>query len=246
MGTEFEGLSVAITGGAGGIGTATACAFLNSGAEVILIDVDEERLAQAKHDLQGGNRLITHCSAIATPAECATALSAGKRAIYALVHLAGVVLPDHLHPDQHEAWDRSIAINLTTCYDMCVAFRRQARLGTMPSRVVITSSMVYRTGGSSTAIAYAASKSGLVGVTRSLSRNWAPAVLVNAIAPGVIETGMTEEMRKSRTDELIRNIPLQRFGKPSEVASVIHFLCGPGSTFITGQVINIDGGQVNS
>lgn len=71
-------------------------------------------------------------------------------------------------------------------------------------------------------------------------------MLVNALAPGVIETPMTQVMRATRNDELIRDIPLQRFGKPHEVAAMIHFLCGSGATFITGQVFNIDGGVVNS
>src|SRR5262249_44130690 len=142
---DLQGRSVAITGGAGGIGVATAQAFLGSGAEVVLIDIDGEKLARVREQL-GDSRVTAHHSGIATPAECDRALSAARSPLYALIHLAGAVIPDALDPAQHDAWDRSLATNLTTGYDMCLAFHRRTKPDGMPSRIVIASSMVYRMG----------------------------------------------------------------------------------------------------
>lgn len=83
-------------------------------------------------------------------------------------------------------------------------------------------------------------------MTRALSRRLAPKVLVNAIAPGIIETPMPQGLIDSHKNRLLENIPLARFGQPEEVASVITFLCSKSSSYITGQTINIDGGMVTS
>ena len=93
---------------------------------------------------------------------------------------------------------------------------------------------------------YAAAKGGVVGLTRALSRKLAPDVLVNAIAPGLIETKMSDAIVAERGESYRQEIPLKRFGKPSEVASVIRFLCSPDASYITGQTITIDGGITNA
>jgi 3-oxoacyl-[acyl-carrier protein] reductase len=241
---SLAGRTVAITGGAGGLGMSTARAFLQSGAKVVLIDVDADRLEVARHELDS-SRVVFHASRLDSPEACAHALAQAGGTVFALVHLAGIVERDFFDPAQRGIWDRSIAANLTTAYDMSVAFLRQADTADGVPRIVLTSSMAYRRGGIGGA-SYSAAKGGVAGLMRSLSRQLAPGILVNALAPGVIETPMTVEMRRTRHDELVREIPLQRFGQPHEVAAVIHFLCGSGATFITGQVINVDGGQVNS
>jgi 3-oxoacyl-[acyl-carrier protein] reductase len=114
-----------------------------------------------------------------------------------------------------------------------------------PARIVLTSSVAYRRGSADYA-PYAAAKGGVVGLTRALSRKLAPDVLVNAIAPGVIETKMAAPGIAARGEAYRQEIPLQRFGKPAEVASVIRFLCSPDASYITGQTITIDGGMTNA
>jgi 3-oxoacyl-[acyl-carrier protein] reductase len=114
-----------------------------------------------------------------------------------------------------------------------------------PARIVLTSSIAYRRG-SADRVPYAAAKGGVVGLTRALSRRLAPDVLVNATAPGVIETKMTDEIIAERGEPYRQEIPLKRFGKPSEVASVIRFLCSADASYITGQTITIDGGITNA
>jgi 3-oxoacyl-[acyl-carrier protein] reductase len=171
-------------------------------------------------------------------------IEAAGAPVYALVHLAGLFERDALDPEDHGVWNRAIAANLTNAYDMAVAFstrfdRRE------PARIVLTSSVAYRRG-SADRVPYAAAKGGIVGLTRALSRKLAPDVLVNAIAPGLIETRMSEPVVAERGDAYREEIPLKRFGKPAEVASVIRFLCSPDASYITGQTISVDGGITNA
>jgi 3-oxoacyl-[acyl-carrier protein] reductase len=127
---------------------------------------------------------------------------------------------------------------------MAVAFRPYADTRG-PARIVFASSVAYRRG-SAGYVAYGAAKGGIVGLTRSLSRRFAPNILVNAVAPGVILTRMTDAIIAERGEAYQRDIPLQRFGKPDEVASVIRFLCSADASYITGQTITIDGGLTNA
>jgi 3-oxoacyl-[acyl-carrier protein] reductase len=239
----FTGKRIVVTGGAGGIGRETVRAFMEQGGHVIMADIDETALARAQEDL-GRVRLGVITSALDTPAECARVIEAAGGPVFALVHLAGLFKRDALDPDDHGVWNRTIAANLTNAYDMAVAFasrfdRRE------PARIVLTSSIAYRRG-SSGYVSYAAAKGGIVGLTRALSRRLAPDVLVNAVAPGVIETRMTDDIIATRGEAFRQEIPLQRFGRPSEIASVIRFLCSPDSSYITGQTITIDGGMTNA
>jgi NAD(P)-dependent dehydrogenase (short-subunit alcohol dehydrogenase family) len=239
---EFTGKRVVITGGAGGIGVETARTFLDHGAHVLLVDLDAERLAAAREKL-GGVQVFTLVSDLSTPAACVEVME-GAKPVYALVHLAGVFERDPLLSDEHDVWDRAIAANLTNAYDMAVAFRTRADTRVV-SRLVFASSVAYRRGSADRA-AYAAAKGGIVGLTRSLSRKYAPDILVNAVAPGLIVTRMSEPIVAERGEAYQQEIPLRRFGQPSEVASVIRFLCSKDASYITGQTITIDGGITNA
>ena len=243
----FAGQRVAITGGAGGIGIATARLFLDGGAQVLLIDRDAARLEAAEQAL-GTKRLVAWRSDLSDPAHCATALDQAGGKVNALIHLAGLFEPDPLSPDEHAVWDRAIAANLTNAYDMAVAFIPRAAdpAGARgPARIVFASSLAFRRGSPDRA-AYAAAKGGLVGLTRSLARKLAPKVLVNAVAPGIIETGMTTALIAERGDRYRADIPLGRWGRPEEVAGVIRFLCSEDSSYVTGQTITVDGGITNA
>jgi NAD(P)-dependent dehydrogenase (short-subunit alcohol dehydrogenase family) len=243
MPSPFTGKRIVVTGGAGGIGIETVRGFVDQGGHVIMADIDEAALDRAQAVL-GRVRLGTIVSALDTPAECARVIEAAGGPVYALVHLAGLFERDDLDPEEHGVWNRAIAANLTNAYDMAVAFstrfdRRE------PARIVLTSSVAYRRG-SADRVPYAAAKGGIVGLTRALSRKLAPDVLVNAIAPGLIETKMSEPIVAERGEAYRQEIPLKRFGKPSEVASVIRFLCSSDASYITGQTITVDGGITNA
>ena len=243
MTASFTGKRIVVTGGAGGIGIETVRAFMDQGGHVIMADIDDAALERAQSVL-GRVRLGTIASSLDTPAECARVIEAAGAPVYALVHLAGLFERDDLDPDDHGVWNRAIAANLTNAYDMAVAFSKRFDRRE-PARIVLTSSIAYRRG-SADRVPYAAAKGGVVGLTRALSRKLAPDVLVNAIAPGVIETKMSASIIAERGDDYRHQIPLKRFGKPSEVASVIRFLCSPDASYITGQTITIDGGITNA
>ena len=245
--SDFVGKRIVITGGAGGIGVETARAFMDQGGHVIMVDIDEERLLQAEAVL-GRVRLGLHRSALDTPEACAAAIEAAGAPVYALIHLAGLFEKDAMEADDHSVWDRAIGVNLTSAYDMAVAFSTRFAKGASdrePARIVFTSSVAYRRG-SAGYPPYAAAKAGIVGLTRSLSRRLAPDVLVNAVAPGLIDTRMAAETIAERGEAYQREIPLQRYGHPSEVATVIRFLCSRDASYITGQTITIDGGTTNA
>ena len=240
---NFAGQHVLITGGAGSIGLACARLFLSAGASVHLIDVDRTRLAEACRALQAHPGVSTSVSSLADHAACARAIHEGGRAPSAFVHMAGIFETDRLDPADRSGWDRAIASNLTNAYEMALAFHAARDRGA-PSRMVFSTSRAFQRGTPGRA-AYAAAKGGIVGLVRSFSRDFAPDILVNAVSPGLIQTRMTEDLIASHGDQRLAEIPLRRFGTPQDVANVVGFLCGAASSYITGQVITVDGGVIN-
>jgi len=239
---SVEGRRVVITGGAGGIGTACAKAFIELGAQVHLIDVDGARLQEVKEQLRGGDQLTICCSRLDSPTVCRDALSAAGGPLYALVHMAGVFEEDPL-ADDHVVWDRAILGNLTNAYDACIAFR-QLRDTSTTSRIVLASSRAFQRGAVGRA-AYSAAKGGIVGLVRTFSREFAPDVLVNCVSPGLIATRMTESLRGAFGVQRLAEVPLGRFGTAEEIAGPVVFMCSDAASYMTGQVMTVDGGVIN-
>ena len=241
---EFAGRHVLITGGAGGIGVACARTFLNDGARVHLVDVDAPRLAQVRRELQGLGPVSAHASALGTPAQCRAALESAAAPVHALVHMAGVFEHDPLDADDREVWNRAIGSNLTNAYDMAIAFRAQYD-SKVAGHIVLCSSRAFQRGATGRA-AYTAAKGGIVGLDRTFSREFAPGILDNAIAPGLIETRMTADLVATMGAQRLAEIPLGRFGTPDDIAGVVKFLCSSAASYVTGQLITVDGGTLNS
>ena len=210
----------------------------------MLVDVDAGRLDAVKTSLDGGDRVAVHVCVLASASEAAAALDAACRPVFGLIHMAGLFEPDPLDPDDHSVYDRAMASSLTNGYDLAVAYQTR-RDATAVGRIVFCSSGAFRRGAPGH-VAYTVAKAGIVGLTRSLSRQFAPHTLVNAVAPNAIRTAMTDTIFKQRGDAILATIPLGRFGEPEEIASVVTFLCSDGASYITGQTINIDGGVSNS
>jgi 3-oxoacyl-[acyl-carrier protein] reductase len=243
---EFQGKLIVITGGAGGIARETATLLLAEKAELLLIDPSASILEAAAAELAAGGRVRTAVSALESPEACASALAGVEGPIYALVHLAGIFRQDALDGAHRPLWDATMAANLTNAFDMAAAVA--PRLDPEATcRMVFASSLAFRRG-SFDHIAYSAAKGGIVGLVRALARALAPEVLVNGLAPGIILTGMPEHMLEvpERRERLLAETTLKRFGEAREVATVIRFLLSEDSSFITGQVINVDGGVVFS
>ena len=239
---EFDEKCVVLTGGAGEIARACADAFLAVGARLHLVDIRADALDVAVQELAAGDRVTTFCSALDTPDACAAALDEAGGPLYALIHLAGVFEPDNMRPEDRPVWDRAIAYNLTNAYDATVAFIPRADKNETCRLVYISS--ISATQGSPYYPPYNAAKAGLIGLIRSLSVQLAPGILVNGVAPGLIDTRMPADLMSKHGNEILKKIPLGRMAHPREVASVILFLCTSASSYITGQTIQVDGGML--
>ena len=234
---------IVLTGGAGGIGRACMDAFVSDGACVLAIDRDTAAL-DTLVQRYAPDRIRIAVSNLDSPDACKHAIAKLEGPAYALVHLAGLFEKDEPDSQFRDVWDRALAVNLTTAYDM-VSACMPAFDAESACRIVLATSVAYRRG-SFDHLGYSAAKGGIAALVRALSRRLAPNILVNAVAPGIIVTRMTQENIAEKGDRLMGEIPLRRWGDASEVASVIRFLCSPDSSYVTGQIINVDGGMVNS
>lgn len=231
-----------ITGAAGGIGIALAQRLSEDGWRLHLCDVSKSRLEAMQQDLPDNTTICE--SLLNTPEACASALPDSPESINAMVHLAGIFEFHDLDPKDRDVYERTIQHNQTNAYDLSVAVESR-----MPEhgRIVYASSLAFNRGAADN-VSYSMAKGALVGLTRALSRRLAGrGILVNSVAPGLIETPMIRQVMKGRDEEaMTSSVPLGRLGKASEVAAVIAFLLSDDASYITGQTINIDGGMINS
>ncbi len=241
---SLSGKLIVLTGGAGGIGRTCIDQFVKGGSRVLVVDPSRTALDAVRKEFGPTQCVTTVESRLDSSEACEAVLAAVTGPVYALVHLAGVFEADGLEASYRPVWDRALAANLTTAFDMAAACLRRFD-PEMVSRIVLTTSVAYRRG-SLDHLGYSAAKGGIAALVRALSRRLAPKVLVNAVAPGIIDTQMTKAIIADRAERLFDEIPLRRWGEASEIASVIRFLCSSEASYITGQIINVDGGMVNS
>jgi 3-oxoacyl-[acyl-carrier protein] reductase len=242
----LEGRRALVTGGANGIGRAIARAFAAEGALVAVNDVApmaEIEGVVAQIQARGGRAFALR----ADVADEAAVLSMFERALArlggldVLVNNAGVLIEKPLLETTAADFDRLLGVNLRGAFLVGrEALRAMARRG--EGRVInIASELAYL--GRANCSVYCASKGGVLSLTRSWAREFAPHILVNAIAPGPTETPMlTGGSTSPETLAQEAQIPLARLGRPEEIASVAVFLAGPGATFITGQCLSPNGG----
>jgi 3-oxoacyl-[acyl-carrier protein] reductase len=244
----LDGKRALVTGAASGIGRAIALAFAAEGADVAVNDVAPEAQIQAvvaEIQARGGRGLAIR----ADVADEAAVLAMFERAraglgdLDVLVNNAGILIEQPLLETTAADFDRLLGVNLRGAFLVGrEALRAMVRRG--EGRVInLASELAYL--GRANCSAYCASKGGVLSMTRSWAREFAPAILVNAIAPGPTDTAMLTGGSTS-PETLVKEaqIPLARLGRPEEIASVAVFLAGPGATFITGQCLSPNGGAV--
>jgi 3-oxoacyl-[acyl-carrier protein] reductase len=241
---DLTGKTAVITGGASGIGRACAVALAEAGAQVAAVDVNDAG-ARETIDAAGGG-LAVHCD-VSDPASVAAMherVVAELGGADILINCAGIIsYTKGIGAVPPEQWDRLLAVNLRGTYLVCQAFIEdmKARGG---GRIVTFSSLAARVGGIEVGIHYAASKAGLIGLTRTLAKEGGPhGITVNAVAPGIILTAPVRQQMAGRKEAYTGQIPLRRLGQPEDVANVILFIASPLSSYITGAVIDINGGM---
>jgi 3-oxoacyl-[acyl-carrier protein] reductase len=245
------GKSALITGGTAGIGKAIATLYAQQGADVAIFGTNQERAEQAVRDIEtvkmAPEQKITHFLVdVSKTKEVEQAIqklltSWGK--IDILVNNAGITKDNLLMKMSEEDWDHVLDVNLKSVYNTCRALTRpmmKARSGT-----IINISSVIGLTGNAGQVNYSASKSGMIGFTKSLAKELASRnVRANCVAPGYIETQMTEVLPPAVKEAVLAKIPLSRIGKPNDIAYAALFLGCDLSSYITGQVLTVDGGMV--
>lgn len=238
-----------VTGGAQGIGGASALRLARRGWHLLLVDLDAEALkikAQACADAGGSaETLVADVRDLAVATAAAERLLAARGRIDVLVNAAGISMPKTILEITEDEFDRVVSINLKGVYTWCKAVAAHMVKGP-EKRIVNISSVNATTGGSPTAVskfAYAAAKAGVLGLTRGLANELGPGCAVNCVSPGLIETRMTQHLVDRVRGQMEATTPLGRVGTPEDVAAVIEFLATVEPNYMTGEIIDIDGGR---
>jgi 3-oxoacyl-[acyl-carrier protein] reductase len=242
---ELQGQIALVTGGSRGIGFAIGKSLAEAGARLALVARDETRASAAAAELPGeGHRGFgADVGDSASVAELFRSVEAEMGTPDVLVNNAGVTRDNLLMRLKDEDWDQVLDTNLRGAFNTIRAASR-SMMKRKSGRIINITSVVGITGNKGQAN-YAASKAGLIGLTKSVAKELASrGILVNAIAPGYIATDMTSDLPEQAREALLGQIALGRLGEPEDIASVVRFLSGPGASYITGQVLVVDGGMV--
>ncbi|TDR85378.1 SDR family NAD(P)-dependent oxidoreductase [Enterovirga rhinocerotis] len=238
-----------VTGAARGIGRACAEELARKGFRVALADLDSSDLdaaAEAVGEIGPGAIVLRgDVSDYEEVQALAASVVARWGRIDVLVNNAGISQPKSLLEISEAEFDRTIAVNLKGHFNWCKAVA-PGMVAQQGGRIVNMSSISAGTGGAPSAVskfAYVAAKAGVQGLTRGLAKELAPHVTVNAICPGSIETSLTRALINARREAIQDTIPLGRIGTPLDIAVVVAFLATVEPNFITGEIIDVDGGQ---
>ncbi len=240
VGIDLSGKTALVTGGARGIGRECALLLAEAGARVAVADVDMVGAQRTAADAGGA---AYRCD-VTSETEVGEMGRALQGSVDILVHCAGVIVyRTGLQAVTPEEWERVLAINLRGAYLVCRELVEPMKTRGW-GRIVTFSSLAARVGGIEAGIHYASSKAALIGFTRTLAKECGPfGITVNTVAPGVILTDVVRAQVGDHEAAYIPQIPLRRLGQPRDVANVVLFLASELSSYVTGVVVDINGGQ---
>lgn len=242
----LQGRVALVTGASQGIGRACALALAAEGATVALAARNEAKLSEVQAEIEAaGGKAAAFALDVADEAS----IKAGAKAILdqlgtveILVNNAGITRDKLVMQMKREDWEAVLATNLTGAFLLTQALLRPM-LKNRWGRIINISSVVGRTGQAGQ-VNYAATKAGLIGVTRSLAREVAArGITVNAVAPGYIETPMTAVLNEAQTAAMMTTIPLGRAGTDADIAHAVVYLASEGAGYVTGHVLDVNGGM---
>jgi NAD(P)-dependent dehydrogenase (short-subunit alcohol dehydrogenase family) len=252
MTRDLEGKSALVTGGASGIGRATALAFAREGARVAVADILEEAAEGTVSEINamGGQALAIACDV--TDDDAVKAMIAATVDAFGGLDCAfnnAGIAPYQVNAQGQkiadvapEAWRRLIDVNLTGVW-LCLRHEVAQMRAQGSGGVIINTASILGLVGSATSSAYVAAKHGVVGLTKTAAADHAEDnIRVNAVCPGYIETPMTEETMRRRGERILARVPMARMGKADEIAEAVVWLCSPKASFVTGVSWAVDGG----
>ena len=235
-----------VTGAARGIGRAVAEALAREGCDVCVNYIQHEAEARSAAETLTaiGRRCLVVQADVADPAACEAMVRETEAAlgpVDILVNNAGISYAGLFQDMTDDDWDRCLAVNLTGARNMARAVL--PHMLHEKAGAIVNISSIWGLRGASCEVGYACSKAGIVALTRSLALELAPShIRVNAVAPGCIDTDMVRVLDRDTVDSLIEETPLGRLGRPEDIAQAVVFLASEKASFITGQVLAVDGG----
>jgi 3-oxoacyl-[acyl-carrier protein] reductase len=245
---DLDGRVAVVTGGSRGIGRAIAIALAARGAKVVVNYTSNEAAANetAAAVTAAGGSAVTKRFDVADSAAVDVAFKeiiAAEGALHILVNNAGVAVNALVLGAKDADWKRALDVNLNGTFYCCRAALRALMKARDAGRIINITSITGEVGSAGQG-PYVAAKAGVIGLTKTLAREYASrSVTVNAVSPGYIDTDMTAtELPEARRAELLKQIPLGRVGKPEDVAAAVTYLASPAAGYVTGQVLRVNGG----